>query len=387
VNRIPLAAGESVAPGQQKTFTFTLTAPAAAGTYLSRWSVANDAVGGFDATTPDVNVTVSGAPPPPPPPPPTGSDDAAFVAQDVPSTMAAGQAYTVNVTMRNSGTTSWTAAAGYRLNSRGPYDNTTWGVNRIPLAAGESVAPGQEKTFTFTMTAPTTPGTYLSRWSMAVGTGPFGATTPDVNVTVTAAPPPPPPTTGTKDARFVSQNIPAAMTAGQSVDVTVTMRNSGTTTWTEAGQYRLTSRGPRDNTVWGINRAYLAPGDSIAPGQTATFAFTMSAPAAPGTYLSRWSMVQDGVDVFGETTADVNVVVSAAAPTPVAPAPTPASRRMGENANGDGWINDRCGGSVTASRTGAPVFLWPAFGLLAAGFGFRRRASPRSPSAAATASP
>jgi len=276
----------------------------------------------------------------------TAADGAEFVSRSIPSTMSTGQSRTITVVMRNSGTTTWTAAGGYRLNSRGPYDNTTWGINRIPLAAGDSIAPGQQKTFTFAVTAPTTPGTYLSRWSMAVGGAAFGATTADVNVVVTGTPPPP----GANDAQFDSQDVPGSMTAGRSYSVSVTMRNTGTTTWTEASQYRLMSRGPRGNTTWGINRAYLAPGDSVGPGQTATFSFTVTAPSTPGTYLSRWSMVQDGVDVFGQTTADTNVAVAGGGST------------AGADGNDGTNFYDRCGGSIGATPGAA---LWWALGAAA----------------------
>jgi hypothetical protein len=114
------------------------------------------------------------------------ADDATFVSQSIPSTMTAGHSYAVTVTFANTGTTTWTSAGGYRLNSRGPYDNTTWGIRRVPV--GTSVAPGGTRPFSFTVTAPGAPGTYLSRWSMANDAGgAFGPTTPDVNVVVTAA--------------------------------------------------------------------------------------------------------------------------------------------------------------------------------------------------------
>jgi len=180
-------------------------------------------------------------------------------------------------------------------------------------------------------------------------------------------PPPPPPPAGTNDAQFVSQSVPATLTAGQSVAVSVTMRNTGTTTWTEAAQYRLSSQGPPDNTVWGVNRATLSSAASVAPGQTHTFSFTLTAPASPGTYLWRWSMVQDGVGVFGQTTADVNVVVSAGGPAPGPGAAVPTAR---EGANGDSWVNDGCGGSIAARGS----LVWPALALLGCGLGaFGRR--------------
>jgi len=49
--------------------------------------------------------------------------------------------------MKNTGTTSWTAADSYRLGSQNPQDNWNWGINRVYLPAGETIAPGQSKTF------------------------------------------------------------------------------------------------------------------------------------------------------------------------------------------------------------------------------------------------
>lgn len=79
-------------------------------------------------------------------------NSAEFVSQSVSATMYSGEKYTVSVTMRNSGTSTWTAANQYRLGSQNPMDNQTWGLGRVDVAA--SVAPGQTYTFTFTVTAP-----------------------------------------------------------------------------------------------------------------------------------------------------------------------------------------------------------------------------------------
>jgi len=80
--------------------------------------------------------------------------------------MTPGQTATVSVTMRNNGTTIWTRANGFKLGSQNPQDSTTWGLIRVLLPTGVSVAPGQQRTFTFTITAPSTAGTYNFRWRM-----------------------------------------------------------------------------------------------------------------------------------------------------------------------------------------------------------------------------
>jgi hypothetical protein len=116
---------------------------------------------------------------------------AIVVAQSVPSTMVAGQRYTVSVRMKNIGGTTWTAAEGYRLGSQNPQDNLTWGLHRVGLPA--SVAPGGEVTFNFTVIAPSTPGTYNFQWRMVQdGVGWFGDPTPSVAVNVIRFRPRPP---------------------------------------------------------------------------------------------------------------------------------------------------------------------------------------------------
>jgi hypothetical protein len=108
-------------------------------------------------------------------------------------------------------------------------------------------------------------------------------------------------------AQFVSQTVSQEMVTGQSQTVTVTMRNTGASTWTKSGLYRLGSQNPQDNFVWGLNRKGV-PAD-IPPGLTATFQSSIQAPAQPGGYRFQWRMVQEQVEWFGDYTPDVPIVV------------------------------------------------------------------------------
>jgi hypothetical protein len=277
----------------------------------------------------------------------------------------------VTVVMKNTGTTTWTIGETYHLRSQNPEKNFTWGVDRADLATADAIAPGQSKTFTWSVTAPGTAGTYNFQWQMRRSSTDqwFGDLTPNVAVVVSTTPPPPPPPPtpgGTNLAEFVSQSVPTSMTAGTDVQVTVTLRNAGTTTWTNAGGYRLSSRGARDNTVWGLNRVYLAPGDAIAPGQTHTFTFDVTAPAAAGSYPMSWSMVQEGVDWFNAVTPVVDVTVTAVG----APPPAVSAVKPGGNKNGNHTINDKCSGA--ASGLPAP---WSLIGVAALALLARRRSS------------
>src|SRR5262249_33756058 len=97
------------------------------------------------------------------------------------------------------------------------------------------------------------------------------------------------------NAQFVSQSTATSMTAEQCYTVSVTMNNTGTSTWTRGGNYRLGSQHPQDNQNWGLGRVDLNPSDAIAPGQSKTFIFTITAPAAAGTYDFQWRMLQENV--------------------------------------------------------------------------------------------
>ncbi len=101
------------------------------------------------------------------------------------------------------------------------------------------------------------------------------------------------------NARFVSQTVPSTFEPGASYNISVTFRNTGTTTWQNSNAYRLGTQSPQDNTIWmGTNRVAL-PYD-VAPDEEVTFDITITAPTAEGIYTLQWRMVQDGVEWFGQ---------------------------------------------------------------------------------------
>ncbi|MFZ2456212.1 MAG: hypothetical protein WAX07_07030 [Candidatus Altiarchaeia archaeon] len=232
------------------------------------------------------------------------ANHAKYVSQTVPTTMVAGRTYTVSVTMRNRGTTTWTRTGNYNLGSQNPQDTTLWGANRAYLDAGDYIEPidTDTKTFSFTVTAPTTPGTYNFQRSMVQdGVEWFGESTQNVVVQVVTALP--------NDAQYISQSVPSTMVKGQTYSASITLKNTGTNTWTAANQYVLGSQNPQDNGIWGTGRVGLASGDSIASGSSKTFSFNVVAPASPGTYDFQWRMLREGVEWFGEYTQNARVSV------------------------------------------------------------------------------
>jgi Flp pilus assembly protein TadG len=234
------------------------------------------------------------------------SNNAEFVSQSIPASLVMGQTATATVTLKNTGTTTWTAASNYRLGTQNPGDNKTWGLHRVPLAAGEAIAPGQQKTFSFSIKAPATAGTYnLQTRMLREGVEWFGASS--TNFVVSVAPKP-------NNAEFVSQSIPASLIVGKTATATITLKNTGTTTWTAATNYRLGTQNPGDNKTWGLHRVPLAAGEAIAPGQQKTFSFSIKAPASAGTYNLQTRMLREGVEWFGASSTNTPINVLAETP-------------------------------------------------------------------------
>jgi subtilase family protein/Ig-like domain-containing protein/peptidase inhibitor I9 len=217
-----------------------------------------------------------------------------FIGQSVPKTLLLpGETMNVSITMRNVGPTTWTAGQAFRL---GSMSDSGWPGGRAYLP--NDVPPNTDVTFSFPVTAPATPGNYTFRWRMLQeGVQFFGDATTEMPITVLS---------WTNDAQFVSQSVKTTMYAGEPYNVSVTMRNTGNSTWPANSVFRLGSQNPQDNLNWGLNRVQLT--QSVPPGGQVTFNFTVSAPGV-GKWDFRWRMVQEGVEWFGAYSDLVQVTV------------------------------------------------------------------------------
>jgi len=238
---------------------------------------------------------------------------AAFVAQTAPSFIEEGTTANVSVTMRNTGTATWVQSQGdVFLATQEPQDNYYWCIqgnvyggqsgNRVLLP--NDVAPNAQVTFNFVVkplgcrfSAPAP-----LRFRMLSQTyGTFGDETPDPKVAVSNA------------AAFVSQQVPAKVPAGATIQVTVTFKNTTNATWAPADGYTLTSASPTGNTIWGTSSVPLPA--SVAAGANVTFSFFVVAPTTPGAFNFRWQMSSPQGTPFGDVSpATVVQVVAAGAP-------------------------------------------------------------------------
>jgi hypothetical protein len=148
--------------------------------------------------------------------------------------------------------------------------------------------------------------------------------------------------------------VPSSLTAGQVASVSVTMQNTGTTTWA-AGTYKLGSQNPQDNMTWGVNRVNLA--SSVAPGANGVFTFNVTAPATASTYNFQWRMF-NGTAFFG--TASTNVAVTVASGGSAGPPSITTSSLPNGVRNGTYNAQVQATGGTlpyTWSMTGAPAGL------------------------------
>ncbi|MBI5526459.1 MAG: hypothetical protein HY897_08995 [Deltaproteobacteria bacterium] len=114
------------------------------------------------------------------------------------------------------------------------------------------------------------------------------------------------------DSEVVSADLPGTLACGASHQGSVTMRNTGTATWTRLAGYKLGALGDADPFISGDPRVWLPEGVSVAPGGTYEFPVTLTAPGSPGTYTTDWQMVHESAHWFGAT-AKKDVQVQCAA--------------------------------------------------------------------------
>ena len=99
------------------------------------------------------------------------------------------------------------------------------------------------------------------------------------------------------NARVVSHTLPSVMTAGESREVEITLENTGTQPWTASASFSLSAAA--DDTLTPGKRIALEVGESVAPGERATFEFQLHAPVQGGRYLTSWRMADGNGKWFG----------------------------------------------------------------------------------------
>ncbi len=109
-----------------------------------------------------------------------------------------------------------------------------------------------------------------------------------------------------------SNLISVTVEIGQSTDALSLARNTGGSTWSEAGLHRLAHTGGRS---FGMpDRSYLPTSGKTryAPGESYTWNFSLTAPTTAGVYTGTWQMINEETHTFGQP---LTVTVTAIAGT------------------------------------------------------------------------
>jgi len=240
-----------------------------------------------------------------------------------------GQRYYLTVTIRNNGNVTWdqTGSNPIILATSGPQDraspfcDSTWtnttSCNRVTTMRENTVAPGQNGTFEFWVTAPNTIGQYNELYTpvmvgMSWMPGSFsfpmyvGPTYYGASLLGQAAY-----TDSTKQTGVdLTQIVP-----GKRYYITETVRNTGNIIWNNSGSNPTVLAGPNgrqspfcDSTWTTCNRAAYLDQATTYPGQTGTFSFWITTPN-PGSYTEIFKPVMEGKSWFDTAQSNFNIRV------------------------------------------------------------------------------
>jgi hypothetical protein len=286
INRLPLS-NSPVANSQDAVFSGTVTAPATPGVYPMSWVPIEEGVTAFGSVSPVVNVNVVA----------TGTDAASLGTLVAPSTIDAGHDFNASVSFVNTGSNTWSAAAGYRVVSVSPLLNSTWGPATMALTA--TAFPGSQANFIGRFNAPTTPGDYAFIWSLEHGSTIFG---PVAGKTIHVV-------QGAYNAKFIGENVPTWVGPGTSFSAALVFQNTGTSAWGVPGAtVGIKSENPAANMNWGTSFVLIS--GSTAPGANAVISHLFTAPATPGVYQFEWRITFQGGISFGDYSRPIAITVA-----------------------------------------------------------------------------
>ena len=265
---VQLSALGTTAVSGTKAVTYSFTAPSVQGTYQYRVQPLENGVEWFGT---EIFLTLTVTAPLPP------ANGLTYNTTNFPTTVTAGATVNFTYNVTNSGTKIWGANHDLALRQ---FDYTM-----VQMGALGTTAVSGTKAVAYSFTAPSSPGTYQYRVQpLENGVEWFGSEI-ILNLTVTAAPPP------VNGLTYNTNDFPATVSAGATVNFTYNVTNSGTKTW--AANHFLALR-QFDYTM--IQLGVLAT--TAASGSKAV-AYSFTAPSTPGIYQYRIQPLENGVEWFG----------------------------------------------------------------------------------------
>ena len=195
-------------------------------------------------------------------------DAARFVSQTAAaSIMMPGATFVHSATFANSGGVAWSGAHNMSV---APSFQTGLPIFQAPTfslgSPGSEVFPEDQVMRTFSITAPAQPGTYSLSIVLKNGFGQVLAASSALQIVVAA------PNSRFDDARITIISAPGSLSAGQSALVSVTVENTGSTTWSPTAYSLGLQRGMRISLP---QTTVTLPGP-VSPGGVQNVSFTIT---------------------------------------------------------------------------------------------------------------
>ena len=235
-------------------------------------------------------------------------NNAVYISQSIPGNMSAGKSYGVSVTIKNTGESIW-RQGNYtlRLSSISESLARAWSISSVDV--NPTVGAGEVVIFNFSLTAPLADGNYNMQWQMSEGNSYFGEYTMNIPIVVSGFTPIENDVSFIENnAKFITQKVQNEMETGQTYDVYVIMKNSGSTTW-KPGQYKLlvSTKGGDNSGAWAVANVELS--SDVYSNSEVTFNFKVTAPDKSGSYNLQCQLSKDGL-LFGEPSTNVILIVN-----------------------------------------------------------------------------
>lgn len=286
-DEIKPTSGDAILQGGFINYEFEVTAPTKPGIYQFQWQLADSKGGLFGDKSRAVLINVE-----------DNTLQSEFISQLVSNTLETNKNYKVTLQFKNIGTETWNKG-DVALVPKSKRIKNTWGTNNVALP--KSVAPGESVNITIPVRTPKSNGSYPFQWRLVKNGKAFGEASPWISIRVEKG-------TSGNQAEFVYQNVKETMIAGKQYNVSVVMKNVGTTSWYPR-IVTLDSQKPAGNLNWFINNITLASNEVVKPGNIKIFNFTVMAPIDPGVYSFKWQLKDKDKGWFGQPSEGLEIRV------------------------------------------------------------------------------
>jgi glycosyltransferase involved in cell wall biosynthesis len=215
-----------------------------------------------------------------------------ITADTIPAVMKPGERKDVSITIKNASPHLW--LSGFLCIVLSGID-TASDVFKTPPAQDMIFFPVTEVIYHFSLKAPHQEQVYTVQVYLSSSSGIPLSLKRDKKITVSSE-------SSVVDAEIAESAFPKTLIAGQQVQASVLMKNTGSVTWNREFNVWLDVENGNSGTgvLFGDSHIVLPVGEEIPPGDIARFLFMITAPSMPGEYRLRYRMGGDHHPRFGK---------------------------------------------------------------------------------------